>query len=66
MLKPLDLRLEWRKITRRKTPWRKLGMAEALDYVKLNVDAGFNIDMLQATAGAVMRNSKGHFIVAGN
>ena len=32
----------------------------------MNVDTGFNNDTLQATAGAVLRNSKGHFIAVGN
>ena len=36
------------------------------DYVKINVDAGFDIDNLKGTTGAVARNHKGQFIAACN
>ena len=35
-------------------------------FVKLNVDAAFHHDLLQGTAGAVLRDDKGRFIVRGN
>ena len=34
--------------------------------MKLNVDAAFDYDLLQGTAGAVLRDDKGRFIVGGN
>ena len=37
-----------------------------LGFVKLNVDASFDQDMLRGTAGAVLRDDKGRFIVGGN
>ena len=37
-----------------------------LGFVKLNVDASFDQDMLRGTAGAVLRDAKGRFIVGGN
>ena len=33
-----------------------------MDFVKLNVDAFFDHDLLKGTAGAVLRNDKGKFI----
>ena len=35
-------------------------------FVKLNVDASFDHDQLRGTAGAVIRDDKGNFIVGGN
>ncbi|KAI5005781.1 hypothetical protein ZWY2020_033024 [Hordeum vulgare] len=35
-------------------------------YVKLNVDAGFNHDLLQGSVGAIIRDQKGQFIAATN
>lgn len=35
-------------------------------YVKLNVDAGFDIDTLEGTVGAVLRDHKGQFVAAAN
>jgi hypothetical protein len=34
--------------------------------VKLNVDASFNYDLLEGTAGAIIRDDRGNFISAGN
>ena len=36
------------------------------NYVKLNIDACFDADSLMGTFGAVLRNSKGDFVVAAN
>ena len=35
-------------------------------YVKLNVDADFDVDTLEGTVGAVLRDHKGKFIAAAN
>lgn len=35
-------------------------------YVKLNVDAAFDWDLLQGAMGAVIRDDRGHMVVAGN
>ena len=35
-------------------------------FVKLNVDAIFDHDLLRGTAGAILRDDKGNFIVGGN
>lgn len=37
-----------------------------MGFVKLNVDASFDHDLLRSTAGAVLRDDKGRFIVGGN
>ena len=37
-----------------------------MGFVKLNVDASFAHDQLRGTAGAVIRDDKGNFIVGGN
>ena len=38
----------------------------SMGFVKLNVDASFDHDQLRGTAGAVIRDDKGNFIVGGN
>ena len=35
-------------------------------FVKLNIDASFDHDMLRGTMGAVLRDDKGRFIARGN
>ena len=35
-------------------------------YVKLNVDAAFDWDLLQGAMGAIIRDDRGHMVVAGN
>ena len=35
-------------------------------FVKLNVDASFDHDLLRGTTGAVLRDDKGNFIAGGN
>ena len=35
-------------------------------FVKLNVEASFDHDMLKGTMGAVLRDDKGRFIAGGN
>uniref|UniRef100_A0A453BDG5 RNase H type-1 domain-containing protein n=1 Tax=Aegilops tauschii subsp. strangulata TaxID=200361 RepID=A0A453BDG5_AEGTS len=37
-----------------------------MGFVKLNVDASFDHDLLRGTAGAVLRDDKGRFIVGGS
>ena len=37
-------------------------MRPPLGFVKLNVDASFDQDMLRSTTGAVLRDDKGRFI----
>ena len=37
-----------------------------MGFVKLNVDASFDHDLLRGTAGAVLGDDKGRFIVGGN
>jgi ribonuclease HI len=34
------------------------------DFVKLNVDAGFNIDSGTCSTGAILRDDRGHFLAA--
>lgn len=36
------------------------------DFIKLNVDASFDHDLLRGTIGAVLRDGKGNFIAGGN
>ena len=36
------------------------------DYVKLNVDAAFDADLLQGAVGAVLRHCHGKFMAAAN
>ena len=37
-----------------------------MGFVKLNIDASFDHDLLRGTAGAVLRDDKGRFIVGGS
>ena len=37
-----------------------------MGFVKLNVDASFDHDLLRGTAGAMLRDYKGNFIADGN
>jgi hypothetical protein len=36
------------------------------DIIKINVDAGFDVDTLKGSTSVVARNHKGHFIAACN
>ena len=48
--------------TSRKEGWSRPPMG----FVKLNVDASFDHDLLRGTAGAMLRDDKGNFIAGGN
>ena len=50
------------KAKRKNEGWRRPPMR----FVKLNVDASFDHDQLRGTAGAVIRDDRGNFIVGGN
>ena len=50
------------KVTMKRGGWIK----PPKGFVKLNVDAHFDHDLCRGTAGAVLRDDKGHFIAGGN
>ena len=50
------------KAIRKKGGWLRPPMG----FVKLNVDASFDHDLLRGTARAVLRDDKGRFIVGGS